>query len=206
MDTLYAHHNVDLEEMTILMAKQALGFGVVLNAEYSVPEIDGWMTPIELLFLYHQARKMDSVVEIGSWKGRSTHALASACKGTVYACDHWLGSPNDITSTIIMTEDVYSTFVQNTKHFTNLQVLRGRASESVAQFADQSVDMVFIDGGHTFADVHQDITLWLPKTRKLICGHDYSQQFPEVVAAVHTHFGHPDGVWGTIWYKQLQHG
>jgi len=40
---------------------------------------------------------------------------------------------------------------------------------------DESLDFVFIDGGHTFDDVMVDIILWSNKVRKggIVSGHDY---------------------------------
>lgn len=50
--------------------------------------------------------------------------------------------------------------------------------ESVACAAtveDESIDIVFIDGLHTYEGVMDDITAWFPKVRKggFIVGHDY---------------------------------
>jgi hypothetical protein len=41
--------------------------------------------------------------------------------------------------------------------------------------AIDDVDMVFIDGDHRFAGVMEDIRLWHPKAKKLLCGHDRTQ-------------------------------
>ena len=57
--------------------------------------IEGWCSPVELGWLKATAATMESVVEVGCWKGRSTVALASGCKGVVYAVDHWQGSKDE---------------------------------------------------------------------------------------------------------------
>ena len=171
--------------------------------EYAHPNIEGWMYPMEIDFLYNRAKDMKSIVEIGSWKGRSTHALASGCKnGKIYCVDHWRGSEGDITLGLSQKEDVYQVFKENTKEFKNIEIKRGFSHE-IAQEFHKKVDMVFIDAGHVYEEVKRDIEDWLPKTKKLICGHDYSADFPGVVRAVNEKFGTPDGVIGTIWYKVI---
>jgi hypothetical protein len=52
--------------------------------------------------------------------------------------------------------------------------------------------MTFIDGAHDLASVERDIVAWLPKTRRLLCGHDYylgaDASFPGVAEAVNLFF------------------
>ena len=47
--------------------------------------------------------------------------------------------------------------------------------EAAKQFKDGSLDFVYIDGCHSFADVVKDIDAWAPKVRKdgIVAGHDY---------------------------------
>src|SRR5262245_48308471 len=56
--------------------------------------IPGWMFEAELAWLEEQALERTIIVEIGSWQGRSTKALA-ATPGTVYAVDDWRGENDD---------------------------------------------------------------------------------------------------------------
>jgi predicted O-methyltransferase YrrM len=46
---------------------------------------------------------------------------------------------------------------------------------AVKQFADESLDFVFIDGNHTYDFVKEDINAWTPKVRKggIVSGHDF---------------------------------
>lgn len=148
------------------------------------------MKPEELLWLYLTAKEMDSIIEIGSWRGRSTHALLSGCKGTVWAVDHFKGSRDQINDELAFSEiekgDVYRDFFKNVGHFKNLKLLKMDSLEAVKKFKDNSVDLVFIDGGHGYGEVKQDIKAWYPKTRKIVCGHDFD--FPGVNKAVHESF------------------
>lgn len=150
----------------------------------------------ELQWLYHMATAMDSIVEIGSWKGRSTHALLTGCKGLVYAVDHFHGTKAEGEAGAIWTEgdEVYNQFMANVGHCPNLRVLRGSSQEMVE--CVPVVDMVFIDGDHTYENVKLDVTTWLRKARKVICGHDFGHE--DVQRAVHEVIGKVDR-FGPIW-------
>lgn len=178
-------------------------------------KLEGWMSQAELLFLSKAASQCDTVVELGSWKGRSTYAICSGTSGNVYAVDRW-----DWKHTSVDNEgrhlyeatpagedsmEIYDDFRKNTDCFTNLLPVRKDSVESAKTLPD--ADMVFIDGGHSYEQVKADILAWLPKTKKLICGHDYSGDpgHVGVVKAVNELIG--PGVQvkpgTTIWYKEL---
>lgn len=137
--------------------------------------VGGYMLAEELEWLYGVAQAFETIVEIGSFKGRSAQALASGCKETLYCVDHFLGSknPKDITYTESKEEDIYSLFCENTKEFDNITVLKTDSISASKQFEDKSVDMVFIDGDHDYEAFVEDYYAWAPKAKKLICGHDY---------------------------------
>lgn len=138
--------------------------------------IDGWMDNNALQWLYDRASEMQSVVEIGSWKGRSTDALLQGCPGPVFAVDHFKGSPNELggAHSEALHHDIFPVFWTNVGHYKNLVVMRMQSDRASLFFADKSVDMVFIDGCHLYEAVMLDIISWKPKCRKLICGHDES--------------------------------
>ena len=145
---------------------------------YVVTTIDGWMDGDALNWLYDQATQMDSIVEIGSWKGRSTHALLSGCRGPVFAVDHFKGNPDELEGAHkeATQRDIFEDFWRNVGMFRNLVALRMESSEAAKYFADKSVDMVFIDACHQQDAVLRDLRLWGPKCRKLLCGHDESYE------------------------------
>ena len=142
--------------------------------------IQGWMLPGELDWLCNQAKKVGSIVEIGSWKGRSSHALLTGCKGKVTCVDTFKGSmdPRDSTNQMAKVEDVYTEFTKNVGHFPNLEICRMESSEAAAKFSAEGrkFDMVFIDAGHTYEEVKRDIELWKDKAIVILSGHDYLPQ------------------------------
>jgi predicted O-methyltransferase YrrM len=121
-------------------------------------QVWGWMGPGQLDWLGAQAAQMQSVVEVGSLRGRSAFALLTACRGSVYCIDPW---PKDSD---------YESFMTNCGHFPNPVPIREPSPEAAALVP--GIDMVFLDGDHEYEAVVADITAWLPKTRGLLCGHD----------------------------------
>jgi precorrin-6B methylase 2 len=173
----------------------------VTTSEYQGNEIPGWMSTTELEWLYQQAKKHKSIYEIGCWIGRSTHALCSGCEGTVTAIDTFYGSPGEDFHEV-MGRGSLEKFKENMKHFDNVTAIKG---DSAACSIDaEQADMVFIDGAHDYESVKQDIISWWPKATKLICGHDYAEQWVGVRAAVDELFGKKIKTVGTIWYYEKE--
>jgi predicted O-methyltransferase YrrM len=115
-----------------------------------------------------------AVVEIGSYLGASTCFLAagvSARKGKVYAVDTW--------TNIAMTEgprDTFEEFLRHTRSFgEHIVIMRGK-SEDVGQSFPGPVDLLFIDGDHSYEGVSADIRTWLPRVKDggTMVLHDYA--------------------------------
>lgn len=156
----------------------------------------GWTSSGELKWLNETAKKMNSIIEIGSLHGRSAFALLSGCKGNVYCIDPW----NDVGG------HSYPSFMSSCGHFKNLVPVQGYSHEVHSKLPD--VDFTFIDGDHDREQVEKDIKFYLPKTRKLIAGHDYLHDggFPDVAEVVDEVFGRENVrvVKDTaIWYVEL---
>ena len=178
-----------------------------LDGAMKAAQIDGFMARDELEWLHSQALKSDSIIELGSWKGRSTIALLEGCKGSVTAIDNWQGhdpASNGVLERLAKDEDVFSTFMENVKGYSNLRVIKADTEDAAHNVAYdiQPADMVFIDAEHTYDGCKKDIKNWLPKAKKVIAGHDYCDSWPGVVQAVNEAFGQVN-VAGTIWYKEI---
>ncbi len=168
--------------------------------------IDGWMTPAELAWLAATAAQMGSVVEIGSWQGRSTAALLASTQGPVLAVDHWQGGkdePEHIREHC-RTQNNRERFLANVGGAPNLVI--ADCESLVAAYREFPgmqfpADMVFIDGGHGYEEVRADIRAWLPRTRRVICGHDFN--WPEVRQAVIDELGPVSAGPGSLWFHFL---
>ncbi|MFO0967978.1 MAG: class I SAM-dependent methyltransferase [Gemmataceae bacterium] len=166
--------------------------------------IDGHMYESELAWLAEQAAGRACVVELGSWRGRSTAALATA--GAVFAIDWWLGSPE-------MQEDfsdarVFAQFQSNLAFEIAAGLVRPLAlnlrdphARAIARrIIGRGVDMVFVDADHSHAAVLEDIALAQALLRPggLLCGHDYGQ-YEGVTRAVNGNFPAVANPVGSIW-------
>lgn len=157
-------------------------------------KIEGWMTHLELLFLYEQSKNMETIAELGSYQGRSTYALCSGCPGKVFAIDNFSMTgemPGGRNSKGRLSLE------KNVGFFNNLEILEGEST----QFA-RDVDMVFIDADHEYESVLKDIQTWRPHAKKLICGHDWDWE--GVKKAVLETLGEPDETIESIWIHYIK--
>lgn len=140
------------------------------TCEYTPIPTDSAVNDDLCKYLFTLATSMESIVEIGCYFGKSTHALLSGCKGTVYAVDHFHGSADKGDATFGRSGK--EEFLRNCGKFPNLVLMEMYSHEAAVKFEDDSVDMVFIDAGHLEDEVTTDLRCWYPKCKKIICGHD----------------------------------
>lgn len=71
------------------------------------------------------------------------------------------------------------------------RLLEGSTHDIKAQIPNGSLDFVFVDAGHSYNAVRQDLADWWPKVRPggWFGGHDYHERYPGVVRAVDERFG-----------------
>lgn len=169
--------------------------------------INGWMTRDELLYLAKLAEASDLILEVGSYHGRSTRALADNTKGTVYCIDTWqerfFNDDDSICWVDAHSEDRFKLNLQD--HIKNQTVIPFKGT--LADFnQDMKFDLIFLDGDHRYEFVHRDIAYALNHVKKgtILSGHDYGySSWPGVKKAVNEYFGHPDEIIGSIWIKRF---
>ncbi|MGL4540610.1 MAG: class I SAM-dependent methyltransferase [Candidatus Rhabdochlamydia sp.] len=122
-------------------------------------------------------------VELGVFGGSSIYPTASALKfltqGSVYAIDPWRNldclegyapdDPNYQWWNKINLNNIYDGFVKMLHNFgleSHCVVLRMTGEEALSQFADESIDILHIDGNHTENVALNDAKMYLPKVKK----------------------------------------
>ena len=108
-----------------------------------------------------------AIVELGSFKGKSTSYLARG-KASVFAIDQWdsvSGNP------IYNDSKTFKEFLEITKGL-NVTPLKGNTSE-ISKVWTRPIGLLFIDAGHGFDDVSQDYRSWSPFVQGYIAFHDY---------------------------------
>jgi predicted O-methyltransferase YrrM len=170
----------------------------VLKIKHFYENIDGWFDFKE--FYTQMVNKFPTCshfVEIGAWLGKSTSYMAveiiNSGKNIKFdVIDTWGGSKNFIDEDAYKIEgDPYEIFQQNLLSVKNyINPIKGSSDEIYKLYKDESLDFVFIDAGHDYISVINDIKNWFPKIKKngILAGHDY-YVYPDVKKAVDEYFG-----------------
>jgi hypothetical protein len=147
-------------------------------AERAASAVDGFVSTAEGRLLYELARSArGSVVEIGSWKGRSTIWLAYGARdgngGTVYAIDPHAGSQDHVDKDESSTLDEFISNIQKSAVGENIIPLV-MSSEEAHNKVPCPVGVLFLDGPSEETMVRGEVARWLPclSDRASIAIHD----------------------------------
>ena len=122
-------------------------------------ELPGWLTAEEGETLYRLAKACTGrgvIVEIGSWRGKSTTCLGLGSKAghgvPVFAVD-----PH--------AEHTFGDFSRNMEEagLTDLVTPVPGRSQELAEGFDEPIELLFIDGAHQYDLVNEDFDRWVPK-------------------------------------------
>lgn len=158
-----------------------------MSAAYTT--IDGWLSEAEAETLASLAAGL-RVLEIGTWHGRSTVAMAVRAELVVtvdhYQGDSGTGKPPKIAKTLV-----------------NLDPWLDRVIPIVGSWQDvlplldlRRFDLAFADADHSYEQTHDLLSVL--KGIPLIAVHDYAWDYPDVVRACTETIGQPSRVVDTL--------
>lgn len=160
--------------------------------EHFFQNIQGWFNCEELY--KEQVEKVQGharFVEVGAWRGKSAAFMAveiinSGKDIDFHVVDSFQGSKEHQDEAVIKEGTLQDEFFANLAPIKDYLFVWAMPSlQAVDNFADQSVDFVYIDASHEYEDVKDDIQAWLPKVKPggLLAGDDY-YIYPGVKKAV----------------------
>ena len=145
--------------------------------------VKGFLAHEEGIFLYELTKEFclqNCAVEIGSYCGKSACYIGQACKENktkLFTIDHHRGSEEQQFGEEYFDPDEYDyknnrvdtlpTLKKNIKDFDLIDVVKPIVghSKEVAGEIENNIDLVFIDGSHTFESARADYAAWKNKIR-----------------------------------------
>lgn len=149
---------------------------------------DGFMSDSELKWLGKEAKKRKVIIEVGSWHGRSSRVLGDNLMdgGIIYCVDTWKGSAveqetNHVSAKMREGDHALYEFLQNNLDLVQagkIVPLRMSSKNAADLFKEKGIkaNMIFIDAGHTYPEVCEDIDTWkhIIDDNGIFCGHDFN--------------------------------
>jgi MMP 1-O-methyltransferase len=124
-----------------------------------IADVPGWLTDEEGEALYELARECSSrgvIVEIGSWKGKSTICLGLGSRA---------GSGVRIYAVDPHADYRFGDFKANVERagIADLVTPIASLSQAAADGFDEPIELLFVDGSHEYDLVLEDFEQWVPK-------------------------------------------
>jgi hypothetical protein len=150
---------------------------IVFHTPDRVVDPPSWLSHTPFAFWIVDALRPATFVELGCHSGNSYSSFAQAVQTldlptTCYAVDTWLGDPHAGT----FDESVFAEwFEYHERRFTSFsRLVRSTFDEALEHFPDGAIDLLHIDGYHTFDAVSHDFEAWRPKMsgRGVVLFHD----------------------------------
>jgi len=129
----------------------------------------------------NELQQIDTAIEIGTWRGDYAVQMIEVLKPKhFYAVDPYRIFPGMVSAPgneydQQPTLDALAEKVVARLNEHGASLIRDISRNASTQFVDNSVDIVYIDGDHTYEGVKTDINSWWPKIKPgcILCGDDY---------------------------------
>ncbi|MCX6705099.1 MAG: glycosyltransferase, partial [Candidatus Woesebacteria bacterium] len=156
-----------------------------------INQIDGLLVPGQekaLLVIASKLAPQSTIVEIGSFKGKSTacFALGSPTSTKIYAIDTFAGNSKDFSEGVqFMGHNFLEEFTKNIKGLGISKKVFPTIgfSSKIGEGWKKPIDLLFIDGSHIYEDIKKDFELFFPwvKDGGFVLLHDVDKEFPGVL-------------------------
>lgn len=138
----------------------------IFNKPDRIKEPVSWAGHIPFVFFLVNLIRPDLIVELGVHTGNSYNVFCQAVKDMhletrCYGIDTWEGDEH----AGYYGEDIYNELLQyqQKKYREFSSLLKMTFDQALHNFSDQSIDILHIDGCHTYGAVKHDFQAWLPK-------------------------------------------
>ena len=176
------------------------------------PDRAGWNSDHPVFDRLVELTRPDTIVELGTWKGRSAAHLAGAAPAArIYCVDTWLGGLDHVLSTapqddlvrdVVGSPRLYHQFLRNfadgpwaayAPRLVPLQQTTLNGARLLA-LAGVRAQLIYVDASHEYEDVYADLCACRPLLAPggILFGDDF-RSFPGVFAAL-LRFRHEAGL------------
>jgi Methyltransferase domain len=167
--------------------------GGIQPRRYRPGGVGNWSGHLPFAYDLVATAKPSLLVELGTHYGESYFGFCQAVAEKLvpcscYAVDTWAGEPHSGFYDESVYDDVSA---HNSTYYSSFSyLLRSTFDSALLNFADESIDILHIDGLHTYEAVSHDLRSWMPKVKPggIVLLHD--------IMARHADFG----VWN-VWQE-----
>ncbi len=157
--------------------------------------VQGFLQPGDMELLPHFVSLLPpgaKIAEIGSFLGLSGLLMARVLYfygnygAKIFCIDNWQGSTEHQSMQEVKDGQLFDIFTKNIDESglrTFIVPVKSDSALAAQGFEDRSLDMIFIDGDHSFEGCYADLVAWYPKLKRggIFLGHDC---YPDVRRAV----------------------
>ena len=166
-----------------------------------------------LIDLIRKQHKFCKVVEVGVWKSRNLKWLLREYGSHI--SEFWgidtfevnipSSSGRENLQNSEFWKEQYFHACRLMRYFPQLHIVKTTSLIASQLFDEPYFDLVFLDAGHQYPSVIEDMLVWFPLVKEggFLSGHDYGEKhYPGVAKAVHEMFGDEPTIIDTVWFVQ----
>jgi hypothetical protein len=128
-----------------------------------------------------------TLLEIGCFSGESAILWLPHCK-KYYGIDPWAWN----------NEEYMYYFYKRTENYKDkITIYRDFSYNVHGKIENNSLDIIYLDGDHSYEIFKKDVELYLPKLKNggYLCGHDYTDECDGIIKYIYEKFEKPDGLY-----------